>query len=40
MVKGRDEVRIESDDKIVMESYQEQDGKEIKVMEVVSLRSK
>ena len=38
IVKGRDEIRIESDDKIVMESYQTEDGKEMKMMEIVATR--
>jgi hypothetical protein len=40
VVKGRDELRIESSDRIVMESYQLEDGKETKLMEIVSLRTK
>lgn len=39
-VKGRDEVVIESDDKIVMNVFKTIDGKEVKAMEVVSVRKK
>ncbi len=39
-IKVREVVRIESNDKTVMESYQTQDGKETKMMEVVSTRQK
>lgn len=37
---GRDEIRIESDDKVVMESYLIEGGKETKMMELVSVRKK
>lgn len=40
IVKGRDELRIENSDRIVMESYRIENGKEIKVMEIVSVRHK
>lgn len=39
-VKARDEIRIESNDKHVMEAYQLDDGKEVKVMELVCTRQK
>jgi hypothetical protein len=39
-VKGRDEVVIESDDKIVMNVFKTIDGKEVKAMEIVSTRRK
>jgi hypothetical protein len=38
VVKGREELRFESHDKTVVESYQVQDGKEIKMMEIVATR--
>jgi hypothetical protein len=40
IVKGRDEVIIESDDKIVMNVFKTIDGKEVKAMEIVSTRKK
>jgi hypothetical protein len=40
IVKGRDTIRIEADDKTVAESYQVDDGKETKVMELVFIRKK
>lgn len=40
VVKGKDVVRIESADKIVMESYMLKDGKEMKMMEIVATRKK
>jgi hypothetical protein len=40
IVKGRDEVRIENPDRIVMESYLIENGKERKVLELVALRKK
>jgi hypothetical protein len=39
-VKGRDEVLIESNDKIVATVFKTIDGKEVKVMEIVSTRKK
>jgi hypothetical protein len=39
-VKGRDEITIESNDKIVTRAFRTLDGKEVKVVEVVSLRKK
>jgi hypothetical protein len=39
-VKGRDEVIIESNDRIVTNVYRTVDGKEVKVMEFVSVRKK
>jgi hypothetical protein len=39
-VKGLDKIRIASDDKIVTESYQLEDGKETKLMELVLIRKK
>jgi hypothetical protein len=39
-VKGRDEVIIESKDRIVTNVYRAVDGKEVKVMELVSIRKK
>jgi len=39
-VKGRDEVVIESDDKIVMNVFKTIGGREVKVMEIVSTRKK
>lgn len=39
-VHGREQIRIESKDKIVMESYMNLDGKETKMMEIVALRKK
>ena len=39
-VKGRDEVVIESDDKIVINVFKTIDGKEVKAMEIVSTRKK
>jgi hypothetical protein len=38
--KGRDEVVIESKDKIVMKVFRTVDGKEVKAMEIVSIRKK
>lgn len=40
LVKMRDEIRIESRDKIVIDSYVTVDGKEHKMMELVSIRKK
>jgi hypothetical protein len=40
IVKGREEIRIESSDRTVAESYAIEDGKEIKVMELVAVRAK
>jgi hypothetical protein len=39
-VKGRDEVVIESNDRIVMNAYRNVNGKEVKVVEIVSVRKK
>ncbi len=39
-LKGRDVIRIESDDRVVQESYKNIEGSEIKVMEIVSTRRK
>jgi Protein of unknown function (DUF1579) len=39
-IKGREEIRIESEDKIVAESYVTENGKEMKLMELVSIRKK
>ncbi len=39
-VKGRDEVIIESNDRIVTNVFKNVDGKEVKAMEVVSIRKK
>jgi hypothetical protein len=39
-VKGRNEVSIESNDKIVTKVFKTIDGKEVKVMELVSIRKK
>lgn len=39
-IHGRDEIRIESKDKVVMEAYHELDGKEVKAMELVATRKK
>jgi hypothetical protein len=38
IVKGREELRIESADTLVMASYQIEDGKETKMMELVAIR--
>ena len=40
IVKGREEIRIESNDRIVASSYITEDGKEFKMMELVSVRKK
>jgi hypothetical protein len=39
-IKGKDVIKIESNDKYTWESYKEVDGKEIKMMEIVSIRKK
>ena len=39
-IKGRDEVVIESNDKIVVNVYKSIDNKEVKAMEIVSVRKK
>jgi hypothetical protein len=39
-IHGRDEVRVESADKVVIESYATEDGREVKVMEIVSTRKR
>jgi len=40
MVRGRDELRIESADKHVLEVYQFDDGKKVKVMELTAVRKR
>jgi hypothetical protein len=40
VVKGREELRIVNDNRTIAESYQIIDGKEVKMMELVSLRKK
>jgi Protein of unknown function (DUF1579) len=40
MIKGRDEMRIESNDRTVAESYINNDGQEFKMMEIVAVRKK
>ena len=40
IVKGREEVRIETPDRIVVESFHLENGKERKMMELVSVRKK
>lgn len=40
VVKGRDEFRIEGDDKVVMESYHDEGGADRKMMEIVAVRRK
>jgi hypothetical protein len=40
IVKGRDEIRIESSDRTVAESYMIEDGKEVKMMELVCVRKR
>jgi hypothetical protein len=39
-IKGRDEIVIENNDKIVVNVFKTLDGKEVKVMEIVTLRAK
>jgi hypothetical protein len=39
-VKGRDEIVIESNDRIVLNVFKTLEGKEVKVMEIVSIRKK
>lgn len=39
-LRGRDVIRIESDDRVVTESYKIVDGNEVKVMEIVATRKK
>ncbi len=39
-IQGRDEIRVESDDKHVVESYMSEDGKEAKAMELTAVRKK
>jgi len=39
-INGRDVVRVEGPDKVIMESYKTEDGKEFKMMELVSVRNK
>jgi hypothetical protein len=36
----RDEIRIKTEDRIVMDSYKNMDGQETKVMEIVAIRKK
>lgn len=38
LIKGREELKIESPDKTVMTSYHMVDGKEVKAMEIVAIR--
>ncbi len=40
VIKGREEIRIEGEDKVVQESYMTVDGKEMKVMELIAVRKK
>jgi hypothetical protein len=40
LIHGRDEIHFVSPDKVVMESYLIEDGKESKMMEIVSTRQK
>jgi hypothetical protein len=40
MIKGKEVVRIESNDKVVMEGYELEGGQERKTMEIVSVRQK
>ena len=39
-IKGRDEIVIENNDKIVVNVFKTIEGKEVKVMEIVTLRKK
>jgi hypothetical protein len=39
-VQGRDEIRVENNDRIVMTMYRTVQGKEVKAMEIVSLRKR
>lgn len=39
-IQGREEIRIVNDDKVVMESYKTIGGKDVKMMEIVAVRSK
>ncbi len=39
-MRGRDEIRIEKDGQVVMESFMNQDGKEMKLMELTAVRKK
>jgi len=39
-IPGRDVIRIESPDRVVLELYREIEGKEVKAMEIVSTRKK
>jgi hypothetical protein len=39
-VQGRDEIRVENNDRIVMSMYRTVQGKEVKAMEIVSLRKR
>jgi hypothetical protein len=39
-IAGRDEIRIESPEKVVLESYKTVDGTETKLMEIVTIRKK
>jgi hypothetical protein len=38
IIQGRDELRIESKDKVVLDSYKTIDGKEVKGMEIIAVR--
>jgi hypothetical protein len=40
VIKGREEIRIESSDRTVAESYVIEDGKEVKVMEMICVRKR
>jgi hypothetical protein len=40
IVEGREELRIESSDRTVAQSYAIEDGKEIKMMELVAVRTR
>ena len=39
-IQGRDEIRVENNDRIVMSMYRTVQGKEVKAMEIVSLRKR
>jgi hypothetical protein len=39
-VKGQDEIRFESEDRMVLESYEVEDGKKQKMMEIIAVRKK
>jgi hypothetical protein len=38
-IKGRDEIVIENNDKIVVNVFKSVDGQEVKVMEIVTVRT-